>query len=116
MISNSGTTSRGLYDFKRQLEAFGGVDYFRPTLVGGYITNARVMLANGDIVKNTINGNVNDPNVDMTGWVKTNSASQIFDESGISIQSLSDSYHKYIANVLNFGAQPTPCFDHPDAF
>ena len=25
MISNSGTTSLGLYDFKRQLDSFGGV-------------------------------------------------------------------------------------------
>lgn len=68
MISNSGTSTLGLYDFKRQIDAFGGVDYFRPNLVGGYLLNARVMLANGDIVKSTINGNTNDPNVDMTGW------------------------------------------------
>ncbi|MEG2273272.1 MAG: pyocin knob domain-containing protein [Acinetobacter sp.] len=68
MISNSGTTSLGLYDFKRQIDAFGGVNYFRPTLAGGYLPNARVMLNNGDIVKSTIDGNTNDPNVDMTGW------------------------------------------------
>ena len=76
MISNSGTSTLGLYDLKRQIDAFGGVDYFRPNLAGGYLKNARVMLANGDIVKSTIDGNANDPNVDMTGWVKTNSASQ----------------------------------------
>lgn len=70
MISNSGTTSLGLYDFKRQIDAFGGVDYFRPTLAGGYLPNARVMLNNGEIVQNVTNGNLtNDPNVDMTGWV-----------------------------------------------
>ena len=68
MISNSGTSTLGLYDLKRQIDAFGGVDYFRQNLAGGYLKNARVMLANGDIVKSTINGNVNDPNVDMTGW------------------------------------------------
>lgn len=39
--------------------------------VGGYLENERVVLANGDIVKSTIDGNVNDPNVDMTGWVST---------------------------------------------
>ena len=33
-----------------------------------YPVNARVMLENGDIVKSTINGNTNNPNVDMTGW------------------------------------------------
>ena len=68
MISNSGTSTLGLYDLKRQIDAFGGVDYFRPNLASGYLKNARVMLANGDIVKSTIDGNVNDPNVNMTGW------------------------------------------------
>ena len=33
-----------------------------------YALNRRVQLDNGDIVKSTINGNTNDPNVDMTGW------------------------------------------------
>ena len=68
MISNSGTSTLGLYDFKRQIDAFGGVDYFRQNLAGGYLKNARVMLANGDIVKNTIADNTANPNVDMTGW------------------------------------------------
>lgn len=87
MISNSGTTSLGLYDFKRQIDAFGGVDYFRPTLVGGYLPNARVMLNNGEIVQNDTNGNLtNDPNVDMTGWKKP-SAADVFYESGYSVQS-----------------------------
>lgn len=36
--------------------------------VGGYQENERVVLTNGDIVKSTIDGNANDPNVDMTGW------------------------------------------------
>lgn len=73
MISNSGTTSLGLYDFKRQIDAFGGVDYFRPTLAGGYLPNARVMLANGEIVQNGTNGNLtNDPNTDMAGWTLIN--------------------------------------------
>lgn len=71
MISNSGTSTLGLYDFKKQLDAFGGVDYFRSTLVGGYIPNSRVMLANGEIVQNSTNGNLtNNPNTDMTGWSK----------------------------------------------
>ena len=68
MISNSGTSTLGLYDLKRQIDAFGGVDYFRPNLAGGYLPNARVMLANGDIVKSTVPNNIIDPNVDMTGW------------------------------------------------
>lgn len=78
MISNSGTTSLGLYDFKRQIDAFGGVDYFRPTLAGGYLPNARVMLSNGDIVQNDTNGNLtNDPNVDMTGWVNNSNVGEV---------------------------------------
>lgn len=36
--------------------------------VGGYKENERVALTNGDIVKSTVDGNTNDPNVDMTGW------------------------------------------------
>lgn len=78
MISNSGTTSLGLYDFKRQIDAFGGVDYFRPTLAGGYLPNARVMLNNGEIVQNVTNGNLtNDPNVDMTGWVNIGNTGEV---------------------------------------
>lgn len=33
-----------------------------------YNSGERVVLANGDIVKSTIDGNMNDPNVNMTGW------------------------------------------------
>lgn len=70
MIAQGGTQSLGLYDFKRQLDAFGGVDYFRENLAGGYLPKARVMLDNGDIVQN-ISGvnNTRNPNTDMTGWL-----------------------------------------------
>lgn len=37
--------------------------------VGGYLENERVVLTNGDIVKSTIDGNTNDPNSNMTGWL-----------------------------------------------
>ena len=59
--------------------------------VGGYKLNERVVLANGDIVRNTVANNTKNPNVDMTGWVNTNDASQIFDASGASQQSINDS-------------------------
>lgn len=111
MISNSGTSTLGLYDFKRKIDAFGGVDYFRPNLAGGYLKNARVMLANGDIVKSTIDGNTNDPNVDMTGWVKSNSASQIFDVSGESQQQVNDKIANktyFIITPEMFGAKGFP--------
>ena len=77
MISNSGTSTLGLYDLKRQIDAFGGVDYFRPNLAGGYLKNARVMLANGDIVKSTVDGNTNAPNVDMTGWLNIGNVGEV---------------------------------------
>ena len=75
--------------------------------VGGYQANERVVLTNGDIVKSTIPNNTNDPNLDMTGWVKTNSASQIFDESGLSQQGINDlniessAFNKIHGNVLS---------------
>ena len=70
MISNGGTSTLGLYDFKKQLDNFGGVNYFQTWV--NYLPNARVMLMNGDIVKNGTSGNLtNNPNSDMTGWVIT---------------------------------------------
>lgn len=45
--------------------------------IGGYPLNARLRLTNGDIVKSTVDGNTNDPNVNISGWVLTNSADQI---------------------------------------
>ena len=71
---------------------------------GGYALGATVKLDNGDIVKSTIDGNVNDPNVNMTGWVKTNSASQIFDESGLSQQDVNDLQKEKTLSFLDFGA------------
>lgn len=69
MISNGGTSTLGLYDFKRQMDSFGGVDYFR-AITGGYLPNSRVMLDNGNIVQNKTSSNLsNNPNIDMTGWV-----------------------------------------------
>ena len=66
-----------------------------------YNSGERVVLANGDIVKSTVNGNTNDPNVDMTGWVKTNSASQIFDESGLSQQEINNLFSSQGVNILS---------------
>lgn len=69
---------------QQQVNYNGGSKWY--SRVGGYKLHERVVLTNGDIVKSTVDGNTNDPNVDMTGWVKTNSASQIVDESGKSQQ------------------------------
>ena len=83
MIAQGGTQSLGLCDFKRQLDAFGGVDYFRESLAGGYLPNARVMLNNGEIVQN-ISGvnNTRNPNIDMAGWYNFK-LSQSFINDGI---------------------------------
>ncbi len=68
-----------------------------------YNSGERVVLTNGDIVKSTVDGNVNDPNVDMIGWVKTNSASQIFDKTGVTQQDVNDS--ALIKSPQLFGAK-----------
>lgn len=59
-----------------------GADWYDKS--GGYAFGDRVRLLNGDIVKNIkIDGkNTSNPNTDISGWVKDNSASQIFDENG----------------------------------
>ena len=48
------------------LKQYAALPYESKT--GGYALGATVKLDNGDIVKSTVNGNTNDPNVDMTGW------------------------------------------------
>lgn len=63
----------------------GGVDYWAAR---AYQTNNEVRLTDGTIVISTIDNNSNNPNSDMTGWKKKNSADQIFDESGKTQQDL----------------------------
>lgn len=67
--------------------------------VGGYLENERVVLDNGDIVQSTVDSNTNDPNSDMTGWAKTNSASQIFDEIGVSQQEINNTQEQKVQYV-----------------
>ena len=45
----------------------GIANRYDPSLT--YNSGERVILDNGDIVKSTIDGNTNDPNVDMTEWI-----------------------------------------------
>lgn len=42
-----------------------------------YNSGERVVLTNGDIVKSVISGNANNPNIDMTGWVKAKDSTQL---------------------------------------
>lgn len=93
MISNGGTSTLGLYDFKRQVDSFGGVNYWT-SISGGYLPNARVMLSNGDIVKNNTSGNLtNNPNTDMTGWI-----SELTTSNGTTI----DSRFSQVPTILDF--------------
>lgn len=73
-----------------------------------YNSGERVVLANGDIVKSLVNGNANDPNVDMTGWVKTNAVSQIFDESGLSQQEINNETVRFVASIDDLLAIGSP--------
>ena len=52
---------------QQQVNYNGGSKWYSRN--GGYLQNERVVLSNGDIVKSTVNGNTNNPNSDMTGWV-----------------------------------------------
>lgn len=69
---------------QQQVNYNGGSKWY--SRVGGYQENERVVLANGDVVKSTVDGNSNDPNVNMTGWVKVNAASQILYANGYTVQ------------------------------
>ena len=76
-----------------------GFDATYAAAIGGYPLGAKLRLADGTEVISTIPNNTNNPNIDMTGWIKTNSASQIFDESGLSQQQLNDGLES-IAEML----------------
>lgn len=60
--------------------------------IGGYPLNARLVLTTGEIVRNTLESNINDPNIDMTGWVKDLSANQIEDSRGVTQQDINDNF------------------------
>ena len=76
--------------------------------IGGYPLNARLMLSSGEIVQSTIANNTNNPNTDMTGWAKINSASQIIDDNGQTQQKINDQF-KTLTNFYvtpeNYGAK-----------
>lgn len=75
---------------------------------GGYNTGDKVALSTGYIVKSIANGNTNNPNSNMTGWVKVNDSSQIdikLNELASSIQkSLYDAVYDELIDVTWFGA------------
>lgn len=84
-------------------------DYTALPFVDGkaYAINQRVQLDSGDIVRSTVNDNEIDPNTSLTGWVKINSASQVFDEEGENQQQINNKFkksRKTIADPRDFGA------------
>lgn len=89
-----------VYPSSTALDGLGGTWYNK---VGGYDLYARVKLTGGEIVKSIVANNTNNPNVDMTGWVKTNSTSQIVDASGKSQQQINDRvlYFSDFITVMN---------------
>ncbi|WFD61290.1 tail fiber protein [Acinetobacter phage XC1] len=69
--------------------------------IGGYPLNAILMLSNGDIVQSTTPNNVNNPNIDMTGWL--NKGSNIgFVESIADLIAINNPHHGQIVYVMHF--------------
>lgn len=60
---------------QQDINDFGGAKWRNKA--GGYALGATVKLDNGDIVKSTVDGNTNDPNSDMTGWVSVGNIGEV---------------------------------------
>jgi len=99
MISNGGTSTLGLYDFKIGIEQFGQTGYWVQK-ANGYPINKRIMLANGDIVKSNVDGNTVDPNVDMDGWVSIGNTKKV--SSIAELTSIKNPTDRSITNVVGY--------------
>ena len=88
LVNNSISTALTPVNTSLDLAKRGTANRYDSSLT--YNSGERVVLTNGDIVKSTIDGNTNDPNVNMVGWVDTNDAGQIFDESGKTQQEINN--------------------------
>lgn len=98
VVDGSGVTQQEINDL-------GGVRYWTEKS-GGYQVNNEVRLSNGDIVKNTVANNTNDPNVDMTGWKNPESEQREINSTLIERTKLVDDY----------GADPEGVNDSSTAF
>ena len=87
-----------------------------------YNSGELVVLVNGDIVKSTIDGNVNDPNVDMYGWFLIGSDSITTSESISDLDSIATwngrcvfvdnvGTYKYVDSVWEFQENALTIFD-----
>lgn len=99
VVHDNGETQKQINDY------IGATWYAR---VSGYGVNDKARLSTGEVVVSTIANNTNNPNSNMTGWVKYNSASQIFDESGQTQQQINADIGNKIARyptILDFFTQ-----------
>ena len=67
LVNNSISTALTPINTSLDLAKRGIENLYDPLLT--YNSGERVVLINGDIVKSTVDGNVNNPNVNMTGWL-----------------------------------------------
>ena len=66
LVNNSVSTALNPVNASLDLAKRGVANRYDHSLT--YNSDERIVLTNGDIVKSTIDGNANNPNVDMTGW------------------------------------------------
>ena len=92
IVSADGSTQQEINDF-------GGAKWRNKPL--GYDIGSTVKLANGDIVKSTINGNTKNPNVNMTGWVNESNHNSSYDlMTGSQIQDVKDGVSSFDASGI----------------
>ena len=88
------------------LKQYAALPYESKT--SGYALNERVQLATGDIVRSTIASNVNNPNVDMTGWVNVAAWSSIESKpTTVAGYGITDAYTKTEVDTAISNATPT---------
>ncbi len=84
LVNNSISTALTPVNSSLDLAKRGVANRYNPSLT--YNLGERVVLTNSEIVRSTIDGNVNNPNVDMTGWAyssltPSNNLSDVLDKA-----------------------------------
>ena len=95
LVNSSISTALTPVNYSLDLAKRGVANHYDSSLT--YNSGERVILANGDIVKSTIDGNANNPNVDMTGWVNTSDKAYI----GLSNVDNTSDINKPVSNATN---------------
>lgn len=68
-----------------------------------YYLNARAVLENGEIVKSTVDGNVNNPNNDMTGWLNESKSITRVVQSLAELSTVAGHTDQQLALVMGLG-------------